>query len=147
MLKQTRHPFLLNLFLLPVYLFAISYLLILLWSAINLRYNSNVTEGTILGYKTRTSSAKFIWNRKPEHAPIVKFNTQKGNIVKVRSRVYEFEKEYEVGNTMAVYYSDKDPNGAYVEGGFTWSRDIILLLVMLVGVYYTAPPIIERLRR
>ena len=126
-----------NIFILLVSLGILSYSIWQLYQLINLKYNSNSTQGTITGYYKREGNAKFIWNRKPEYAPTFSFINKDNKEVSVISTTYKKGMKYKKGDQINVYYDKQQPNKARIDDSFPWTRHMMMSLAGLMGLFYT----------
>lgn len=141
-MNKKIHP-VLNLFLLFVYIFMVTYSGRLLINSLNLKYNSETVSGEIKNYYTRIGEARFIWNRKPVYAPVITFVTEAGQETEIITSTYKEKMKYKKGDVVTVYYNTDDPKIAHIDDSFKWFRDGVLFFIGLVGLCYTIPPVLD----
>ena len=112
-----------------------------IYTSIDLRYNSDTTEGTITGYYKRQGDARFIWNRKDVFAPVFSYQTKVGKEIEVITSSYKKEMKYQKGDTVTVYYNPQKPEKAQIADSFPWTRHVVLLVFGILGVIFTLSPI------
>jgi len=137
------HPTM-NIFILVVSIGMVVFTTWQLYQSINLKYNSNKTDGIITGYYTKEGEAKFRWNRKPVYAPVFKYTDENEEIHEVITSNYKKEMKYEKGDTVTVYYNSDSPKKAQIDDSFPWLRDITLFVFGILGVFFTLLPILGK---
>lgn len=130
-----------NIFILLVSLGMVIYMSWQIYTSIDLRYNSDTTEGTITGYYKRQGDARFIWNRKDVFAPVFSYQTKVGKEIEVITSSYKKEMKYQKGDTVTVYYNPQKPEKAQIADSFPWTRHVVLLVFGILGVIFTLSPI------
>ena len=80
-----------------------------LYKLSNFNKNTIKTNGTIIGYNSKTGYAKLTKNRKLVYAPIFSFITKDKKNITIESIIFTKTKSHKKGETVQVYYNKNNP--------------------------------------